>query len=68
MTNHPKKDTIWQYCGPQLSGVPHGQLHKVVMSNTQEIVTIGIPYGTGATFLGDPKTFREQFSFKYDQL
>jgi hypothetical protein len=62
------KDSIWQYVGPQTNGVPHGQLHKVAISKPDEVVTIGIPLGTGGSWLGPTPLFLNHFVFKYEKL
>lgn len=54
---------IWQYDGPSDGTAVRGQLHKVAQSYPTEVITIGLPYGSGGSFLGNAEQFLKDFQF-----
>lgn len=64
----PTCESIWSYIGPEANGCPSGQLHMVRYSTEKEVITIGLPYGHGGTWLGTAKDFAEQFKFRQTHL
>lgn len=74
MTTQPiRPDQIWKYMGPHIPGpqgglAPSGQLHLVTNANRFEVVTIGIPYGHGGSFLCTAQEFMGLFQFWQEKL
>lgn len=64
----PTKCSVWRYIGPDVDMCPKGQLHLVVLSHANEVITIGLPYGNCGSWLGTPELFAQHFEFFRDKL
>lgn len=64
----PEKNTLWKFISQAPDCPPH-QVHLVVMTSKAEVVTIGMPYGHGGTWLGSPAELQKQFVYagKFNQ-
>jgi hypothetical protein len=56
----PAPNQLCKYTG---SGRGNDQIHKVIMASDNEVITVGLPYGCGFTWLGTADEFVQQFKF-----
>lgn len=64
----PTINSLWKYLGPGSAPshydiAPRGQIHKVIYSHADEVITIGIPAGRGGTWLGPAADFQSSFTY-----
>lgn len=62
MSIAPTVNSVWRYIGPSLE-TPPMQLHKVIFAKPAEVITIGLPFGRGGTWLGPAQLFAKEFEY-----